>query len=249
MKWPQPLYLISSILLVIAVHIFAAAPQMPALGQWLDKWQTLIAGVLALVGAYWAVIGIRQQIEFSERQERERLQREHNAVRATLPLTLSGLIEPLRSMLLALHTAREGVRAQGFTTDFDPPAVPAQYVTELQAVIATTDQKDVIEPISEIIREIQTLWARVEVLRDEREQRRRADLDINIDDWVIQAAQIHALTESLFDYARAEVLVGPTEVSWERAESVIFRLSIESTQLVDRIGRGIEKSPNFWTLR
>jgi hypothetical protein len=249
MRLPQPIYIASIILFLIAIHIFAAAPTIPKFGRWLYDWQDLVAGVLALVGAYWAVMGIRQQIDVSERHEQMRLRRQHNAVRATLPLTLSGLIEPLRDMMRALDAVRPDVRANGFTSAFNPPAVPAQYVAELQAVIASTDQRDVIVPISEVIRQIQTLWARVETLRDEREQRRRAGLEMNIDDWIMQAAQIHAIIESLFDYARDESDQGPKEVSWERAESIIFQLGIESRNLVQRVRRGLEKSPNFWTLQ
>lgn len=249
MRLPHPIYIASIVLFLIAIHIFAAAPSNPKFGKWLYDWQDLVAGVLALVGAYWALMGIRQQIDVSERHEDMRLRRRHNAVRATLPLTLSGLTEPLRDMMRALDAVRPDVRANGFTSCFNPPAVPAQYVIELQAVIASTNQRDVIIPISEAIRQIQTLWSRVETLRDEREQQRRAGLEMNIDDWIVQAAQTHAIIESLFEYARDESDQGPSEVSWERAESIIFQLGIESRNLAQHIARGLEKSPNFWILR
>jgi heme exporter protein D len=216
--------------------------------QCLYEWQGLEGGLLALVAAILGAVFLSRQIRQSDRHERERLHREHSAVRATLPLTLSGLVEHLRGMLLALNAVKADLREHGSTRAFNPPAVPAQYVVELQSVIASTDQPDVVEPISEIIRQIQTLWARVEVLQNQRDQARRAGLHLNVDDWIIQAAQIHALTESLFDYARAESTQGPKAVSWERAESVIFQLGIETSNLVECVKRGVEKSENFWTI-
>lgn len=217
--------------------------------QCLYEWQGLEGGALALAAALLGVLFLKRQIKQSDRHERERLQRQENAVRATLPLTLNGLIESLRRMLLALDGVKAEVREKGFASNFDPPATPTEHIAELQDVIASTDRRTVIEPILQIIREIQTLWARVETLRDEREQKRRAGLEQNIDDWIIQSAQIHALIEGLFDYARAESNDGPTAVGWERTESIIFHLGIESKTLVERIKRGLEKSPNFWTLK
>jgi hypothetical protein len=216
--------------------------------QCLFEWQGLGGGAIALAAAGLGAWFLWRQIAQSDRHERERLQRQHNALRATLPLTLSGLAESLKRMLLALHAVKAEVRQSGFTTKFDPPGTPAQYVIELQSIIASTDKLKVIEPISEIIRQIQTLWARVEVLKNEREQRSRAGLELNIDDWIVQSAQIHALIESLFEYARAESEDGPNDVSWERAESIIFHLRIESAALTERVKRGFEKSPNFWSV-
>lgn len=216
--------------------------------QCLFEWQSLEGGGLALLAAALSIWFLRRQINQSDRHENERLQRQHNAARATLPLTLSGLIDPLREMLVALHAAKSEVEQHGISTSFMPPSTPSNFVSELQSVIASTNNRTVIEPISQIIREIQTLWARVRVLNDERGQRRQAGLSRNVDEWIVQAAQIHALVESLFDYARGERDNGPTEVSWGRVESPIFQLGIESATLAELTRAGLAKSSNFWTI-
>ena len=217
--------------------------------QCLFEWQGLEGGILALVAAGFSVWFLWCQIRQSDRHEQGRLERQHAAVRATMPLTLSGMVDPLRQMLLKLEAAKEEVRRNGVASSFEPPLPPDEFVTQLQQVIGSTSNKSIIEPISQIIREIQTLWARVRTLQDERDQRRRAGLMQNIDEWIIQTAQVHALVESLFEYARGEHDNGPSAVGWERAESIIFQLGMESRELSQVIQRGLATSPSFWVLK
>lgn len=217
--------------------------------QCLYEWQSLEVGILALIAAGMSVYFLHRQISQSDRHEKERLQREHSSIRATLPLSLSSLVDPLRQMLISLNAAKLEVRQNRISTNFVPPDAPAEHVAELQGLIASTNKKSVVEPVAQIIREMQTLWARVKTLQDPREQRRRAGLIDNIDEWIVQAAQIHSLIESLFEYARDEKDEGPKFVRWERVSSIIFQLGIESQNLNEMIRRGVEKSPNFWSLK
>ena len=216
--------------------------------QCLYEWQGIEAGVLALIAAVIGAIFLHRQFLQNERHEAQRLARQHKAVRATFPLTLSGICETMRQMILALDEAKRVIRTQGYTKDFIPPSTPDRHVNELQLMISSTDERSVLEPIAQIIREIQTLWARIEVLSSKTQQRRRAGLVINVNSWILQASEIHAMAESLFEYARSEDETGPCEVAWERVESVIFQLGIEDKEIVDEIKKVIEKSPNYWTL-
>lgn len=217
--------------------------------QCLYEWQGIEAGLLALIAALIGAFYLRRQISQHEKLETERLDRQHNAVRTTLPLTLSGLCESLRLMLVALDAAKRDVIANGLTTNFEPPRTPVEHVRELHAVVASTSDNSVVKPIANIIRELQTLWARVSLLKNPDEQKSRAGLKEEINRWIIQTAQTYALVESLFDYARAEAESGPTAVSWERAESIIFFLRIEDKDLVDIIKDALKRSTDFWTLK
>lgn len=214
--------------------------------QCLYEWQSLEAAILALIAAAISVYFLRRQIQQTDHQESKRLRRQHNAVRTTLPLTLSGLGQTLRKMLMALNAAGVKVRRQGYVDDFQAPETPVSHIAELQAVVASTDDPSVTELISRIVREIQILWSRVEMLTDRAQQERTAGLMESIDDWIIQAAQAYALSESLFRYARMEDDSGPSEVTWERAETILFVLNIESQSLVKRVREGLERSNSFW---
>ncbi len=196
-----------------------------------------------------SVCFLKRQIEQSDRHERQRLQRQQKAARATLPLTLSGLSLSLRQMLEALASARNEIRNGGISHAFAPPETPVEHIEELQAVIMSTDKRSVVEPIAQIIREIQTLWSRIEFLRDVRQQESMAALELSVDEWILQSAQIHALVESLFAYARGGTDEGPSDVEWGRAESIISQLRIESATLNELIRARSEQSSNFWALK
>lgn len=216
--------------------------------QCLYEWQGIEAGILALLAAGIGAYFLWLQVSQSDRIEAERLAREHSAVRATLPLTLSGLCETLREMLIALDATKRENNAAGAEDRFSPPQNPIEHVQELKAVIASTNDRGVIEPIAEIIREMQLLWARVDFLRG-RERHNRAGLDRELNGHILQAAKTYALIESLFEYARAEAQAGPSHVPWARAESIIFHLRIENAELVEMIRDSLKHSPSFWTLK
>ncbi len=211
-------------------------------GQWLYDWQTLISGFLALIAAVVAVIYLKKQISLSEKQETDRLQRQHNAARATLPLTLSGLCQVIEKMLRELHKAKSDPNT------FQLPAPPTNAITELQQIILSTDNSSVTTPVSKIIREIQTLWARVEALSNRGNPPHNHILLIpTFDEWIIQAAKIYALIESLFDYSRFEKQDGPKEVAWERVESILVRMYVHDQNLKAMIENNHNNSPNFWS--
>lgn len=210
------------------------------------EWQTLVSGLLAVAAAGFTVRYLKKQISQSDKQERDRLRRQHDATRATLPLTLSGLIDAMRKMLSELEQAKVEFKQTSVVKNFDPPSPPTDAIQELQQIILSTDNPNVVQTISEIIRQMQTLWARVDVFRSEKEQAIRAGLSLEINERIIQAAKIHALIESLFDYARCETEDGPTSIAWERAESVLVQLYVYDEPLKAIVKRGLDKSSDFW---
>jgi hypothetical protein len=216
---------------------------------WLYHWQTLAGAGLALIGAGLTIGQIRKQINQADRHERERIEREHLAHRATLPLALSGICDTLRRLVVELDRAKSVLSKSDRIADFSAPPPPSDHILELKNVISTTRDKSVIKPIAELIREIQTLWARVEVLYNKREQKRRAGLTDNVNGWIIQAATTYALAESLFPYAREESEHGPEAVKVEQAEALIFRHHIEDQALSKKITAMLEKSEFFWQLQ
>lgn len=248
MDYPRWAFAISGFLAIAALLIVSSADHSDPFAI-LRNWQTLLGAGLALVGAYLTVRKIRDQIEQSDRHERNRLLRAHRASRATLPLTLSRLCLWADEMALELDRSKRKIRNKGqkeFAGEFVPPSPPDDQVSEIQSIIRTTDEVSVVEPLAELIRQIQTLWSRTAALNDESDMASRVGLAQNIDDWIIQTAQIYGLAESLFDYSRSETETGPNSVDWDRVTQFLMRRKIEDKALFDLIRRRVEHNSSYW---
>jgi len=60
--------------------------------QWVKEFQTLISGIIALVGALFTVAAIRRQISSSEKSHEDLLERNLVSARSVLPMALSELV-------------------------------------------------------------------------------------------------------------------------------------------------------------
>ena len=200
------------------------------------SWQDLIAGGLAVLAAIGGAILLNRQIRQTEKHEQSRLSRRFNAARATLPLTLSGLCAYATSMMDELSQIRSVFNHVGddqMPPRFNPPPPPVELVSSLQEVIEATNRDNVIDIISEIIGEMQVLSGRVAMLNDETQNRHVVGLAQNVDEYMLQAARIYALASSLFEFARREDEMGPTEVSWENVLSGLNLMHIRDGQFPD----------------
>ena len=153
------------------------------------EWQTMVGGFLAVIAAVVSIHFLRKQIASSEKQESLRVNRHHLAVRTTLPLTLSGLCACLRKMLLELDDAKSEIKKVGqdaYAGKFNGPPPPSEHIEELKEVVQSTDEETVLKSVAEIIREMQTLWSRAEVLNNKREMGVNVGISRNLDEYIIQ---------------------------------------------------------------
>lgn len=126
----------------------------PTFGQWLEKWQTLLTGFMALAGAIGTVWWIQRQIDQARSQqteqraqEEERRERHQFAARATLPAALAELIDYVDAAIEAL----EAVPVAGSNAEIplevkkggqrNYPIVPAEAVSVLRTCIETADRQ------------------------------------------------------------------------------------------------------------
>jgi hypothetical protein len=105
---------------------------MRALGQWLYDWQTLIAGLIALVGAYWAVSGIGLQIAQADELEELRRVRAEAAAKAVLPLSLSELSKYCRECIqLVDRYIKGGAELPKVPHDLPVPRIGSEIIATL----------------------------------------------------------------------------------------------------------------------
>ena len=159
-------------------------------GQWLYNWQTLIAGTFAFGAAWIGFLAVTKQTRQASGVEAAKLQRQHRAECAVLPLILDDVCR-------ACHAALNG---NGFFL------LPVGATDRLNSFANSTDDVGLSALVHKICSDIQVRLAR---------QRRVgwvADHEAFLD-----LAEIHALSERLLRYSR-DAEGAPFIVEWERVQ-------------------------------
>ena len=194
--------------------------------DWLDHWQTMITGVLAVGAAAWAASIARGQLSAAKDQLTEQRAQEQRArgarlraARATLPAALSavcGYAKETADAVRAHMAATDAARMLGDRPSGMPPVqFPSEALSVLERIIEFVDRGEIAVRIESILREAQVLDVR---FRD------RVVLGaFDAPSFMLQAASIYARAESLFEYARNQSDTVDIADLWDRT-FVAFRL-------------------------
>jgi hypothetical protein len=177
---------------------FIAAP------GFFSNWQTLIAGLLALIGAGWTVRNIRRQIEQTDDLERKRQQRDERAARAALPLALNELTQYCDDCirLLVRYVPAKRGESEIVEPTLSAPAVPDGIISTFQA-IARNEDTGIANEVAGVLSRLQIQSARLRglVLRSIAEGRGRMSFQEGCY-CIFDAADLHAHANRLFGYPR-----------------------------------------------
>lgn len=188
--------------------------------SWMDRWQTMLTGLAALIAAGISVYFVRQQIAQAESAEAHRRKRRLAAARSRLQMTLSTISHYGTDSLVYLKRLRDAVGAnQPIPTlaAAPRPILPDPSVLALEAVIEATDSDDFAGFLSDLISEMQVLNSRLSALPQE-----ALDLGVyNLDAYLINAARIYAYTSGAFPYARRETDEPPINLDWADVMSAL----------------------------
>jgi len=167
----------------------------------LYNWQTLIAGLLALIGAAWTVKQIRTQIEQANDLEENRRLREERAAKAVLPLALSEICQYARDCLHLLARYVPATDAvPDVRADVNVPRIPTNVIETLQACARFADE-DIVNQIAGLLSKLQVQYARLEGLIARSVgsiMHAREGIDAMVD-----AADVYAKASTLFEYGRS----------------------------------------------
>lgn len=180
-------------------------------------WQSILAGLAAIVAALVGGYFIQGQVRLAEEQERERIRRKHAAARAMLPLALASLSEyadACARLLRNIHIQCSGSAVPpAALQNLRLPDLPASTTADLRLMVESSGFVEG-EAIAEILRNIQVLASRLRSLQGPHALGHVEMLD-NIEAYMINAAEIKAQADELFDYARGrtnDVRLGPPSV-------------------------------------
>jgi len=185
--------------------------------EWLETYQTLITGGVALLAASMSVQAIRLQIDASnaatQKQidndvelERRRLEAKRDAARAMLPMALTVICEyaesSARLLIHQIDLCKNGRLERNYKFP-EFPSVPSEAILFLRDAIEYSDPAHRIV-FARLIQRIQILSSRVRGLPSE-SRRSRGVPELNLEAYLVDSALAYAQASELFLYARFEV--------------------------------------------
>jgi hypothetical protein len=200
--------LVVATLLLFAINLLIFVPWFTAFVATVDfkVWQTLVAGILALVGAIATVLIINAQIKQAESLEEGRRAREELAARAVLPFALSELSEYASECIKLISTYVP--QGSGFgnplavPADLSLPSFSPEVIGALRDCVRFGDNQ-VVRQIATVLAGLQVQRARLRglFLRSASHMNGRMSRLEGIEA-MIDAAELYAKTSALFEYGR-----------------------------------------------
>ncbi|OBQ87499.1 hypothetical protein [Mesorhizobium sp. WSM3873] len=172
--------------------------------RWFYNYQTLITGLLALTGAWWGVRAIHAQMRQEVLAEESRLESRRAAARATLPLSLSLLSEYAEECTVILRgllnkcvdgALPHSVKFKGF------PSLPSEAIQAFKEMTEVSLPGD-RETLATILTKIQIQRSRISAITAERRPPDMIVAAANLEEYILDAAEIYARSAALYEYAR-----------------------------------------------
>ncbi len=170
----------------------------------LYKWQTLIAGVLAIMAAGFGGLFVYGQTLQARRLHDDQTRRRLRAARALSPLAVSALSAYAKETAQALHALRPAAEGRPSLVP-TVPAIPVEIIPQLEKLIEAAGYRPG-EAIAAVLRKLQVQSARTSDLLAEIASGKLSGLGVNTrrDGAILDAAEVGALTARLFDFARGK---------------------------------------------
>lgn len=216
---------------------------------WIDT--TLVTGFAAVIAAWLSVGAVRQQINQADIFEKNRIDAKHTAIRAAIPLALSDLIEYCEETLKALETTHmlcvSGILPNGAVLpQFQMP--PKNAVGDLKELIEFSKPED-RRFIWQVLVSFQILQARLSGLRQSHASSTSIVSELNIEAYIVNAADLMARVSAYFNYARGFAKVPPKMVTRSEVagamSAVIWHVSLSG--VISRFGLTGDEPWDPWT--
>jgi hypothetical protein len=167
---------------------------------WINRYQTLVTGLLAFVGAAATVWYLRRQIKQVDDIEALQRSRDNYAARSILPIALSSICEYAEDSIRALN---EFDPEEHDASRFSLPHLPPDLIEPLRECIRYSDQPQA-KQIADLLNWLQVQNTRQRGLQSDlmRKSLNRIISHHDVDKAIIDAADLYVYASRLFDYGR-----------------------------------------------
>lgn len=204
-------------ILASADDLHALLSHLFARSSWLHEYQSLVGSLIATVAALTAALlgwtAIERQVTAEQRRTDADRNRRLIAARAALPHTLSTLSDYARRSARGLMDARLLATGLSYPGPIPVASIPNQLppglVEQLTHVVELTDNEPRAALIT-LLKSLQVQHARMVDARNDLQEFEPSTSAENVDQYIVDAAEVYARASSLFPYARDDE--GGTEV-------------------------------------
>lgn len=178
-------------------------------GSWLYNWQTLIAGLIALIAAGIGFYAINRQTQTTADLARLELDHRHNAARCVLPFALSSISAICQQMADSIAEEFEARKRPGFDQgweeatqgsrrrQFDNLALSEEVIGVFRNFVETLSDHADVAHIGQLLSQIQILLARWNSFN-----LTQISVNIQLISILVNVGTVALLNDSLFNYAR-----------------------------------------------
>ncbi len=209
----------------------------------LQEWQTLIAGLIALIVGFVTVCTINRQVRQAEKFEKDRILRRRAGVYAALPLTLSELLDynrQLTQVLKKLFYDAEVTPIPRSGIEYSFPLSPIEVMDRLSDAIEASDDVEVREKISCLLNlvAIQTNRIRNIKSRPEAGPQPRSIFLEDISTYIWDAVEIYVRSDLLFEYVSNNSETTIRDFTSEDLSNGLLRIGLRDP-ILTRLGQNI----------
>lgn len=232
----------------LAVVWIFAREEGPRFMVVIGQWQSLTAGVLAIVAAGFGGYFVHRQTTLNERLERERISRRFDAEKALLPLTLSAVLAYARESVEFLKQVHAlvppGTRLlpKGVTVSARIPAPPRNPIEQAARLIETTPDNALRAYLSELLKDLQIHSARVLGMRDALAAKSGLSQSIgDVENHLLLTGAVAARCGVLFKVAREEGHVSLGPLTQAQVENGLMNVDVTDMEFPDVFKRLVDR--------
>jgi hypothetical protein len=247
-------------ILIIAFDFYLIVWQVlgeQAVCGWVYEYQTLLAGSLAFVGAGIGAWFLNRQIGQADRHERHRIERKREAARAMLPLALSSILQYATESADAAKTLLDQCEDQALQPNPNlkvpaMPRLPTEALGALKEMIefSTANETAVIAKIATVIQyQFSRLSSVISDAGSSPSGNIHIILAINLENYILDAAEIYARVELLFNFGRRRTDSIAGSVTWGQVRVAVSLMRFHEYkypsiyETIDRRSGGASEAP------